>query len=124
MEFKNTEEAKTLIRQFASLAYADGEFDPRERKLIEQLGRRKGLTEQDIYHAIESCRNDDSASLKKINAGLAFVVNLFRVALADGEISTEEISKIISILEDAGYTQRQAKELVIVAQKHLPERAN
>lgn len=98
-----TQEIKSHLNNLVTLAYTDGKFSHAEKKLIFEVGRRRGLSQEQIKEVIKNEKNipfqmPDSED-KKLNQ----VCELAEMLIASGRTTEEEIDTCIEMVERLGF---------------------
>ncbi len=114
------DELLTFTRAMANVAAADGRVTDEERYELENLIRGIGLSPTDErVLAIVNAEFEKPSSLTDIVKGLstremkaALLRMLVEVSCADGEVASEERSKVLEAARDFGYDPQVAEDLI------------
>ncbi|MDR2125635.1 MAG: TerB family tellurite resistance protein [Prevotellaceae bacterium] len=90
---------------------SDTEVHPKELELLYQIGKEKGISEQDIQNAILSPNNFVSADLLNDDEKIEHLFDLARMAWADGVLDDREIQSMNSACKRLGFLEEYVDEI-------------
>lgn len=111
---------KQLFLNLITIAYADGIVNTQEKQALYKLGVKYGYSQLEIDEELQK----KVVSIHKINnltsaEKTTQVLELFRIALADGKIDDSEVMVLHRLLYSLGYSKEEVNELISVARKAI-----
>ena len=90
---------------------SDTEVHPKELELLYQIGKEKGISEQDIQNAIFSPNTLLSAVSLNDNEKIEHLYDLARMAWADGVLDDTEIESMRAACKRLGFAEDYVVEI-------------
>ena len=102
---------KKMFLGLCQMVLADGEVHPKELELLYQIGKVRGISEEDIQRTIFSpqtfLKTEDLNDEEKIE----FLYNLARMAWADDELDDSEIETLQKTSKWLGFSEENVVEI-------------
>ncbi|EIC23514.1 TMEM43 family protein [Thiorhodovibrio frisius] len=97
--------------ELAKLVFADGQFDPKEEKFLRDWSRKQGWNDAHFATMLAKAKDMGSAGPPSRIASEEHLKTLIRLALADGNLSREELKSIEHAGKRLGYDQKRIARL-------------
>jgi len=115
-----------VIRAACCIAGLDAHIHDEERRLLEQLAHQVGVGRASLEAMIDRGRSDRTFYEKQFKLFRgdpeAAMKVLFTIAMADGELSTDERVILQHFAEAVGLSTEQYDQLLTAAEKQMQER--
>ncbi|HEY8933688.1 MAG TPA: TerB family tellurite resistance protein [Cyclobacteriaceae bacterium] len=83
---------KSYVKNLIMIAMADGQIDDEEWQLLTELGKRIGLTEEEIIHVRDNQESITFHPPKNYDDRVQQIRDLVAIMTIDGEINEKELS--------------------------------
>jgi len=118
-------DAELSLAVLSRIVWADGEAHKKERKALSRLGKRWGLTQQQMQEAFESAR-DGNVELPIPDTreeSNVYMKQLIHVSLADGRLSSEEQRLLYDYGQRMDYTKSEVRHAIAREKRELYQEA-
>ncbi len=106
-DHQDKKQDKEHFMDLIQVASADGVVDKTESEMLHRLGKKKGFTDPEIDHLIESksstAYNPPSDYFKRFNQ----IYEIVKMILADGEIDETEMRLANKLATKTGFTESE-----------------
>ena len=90
---------------------SDSEVHPKELELLYQLGKDKGITEQEIQAAVFSPNNLFSSESLTDDQRITYLFNMAQIAWADGKLDDKEKETLYNTSKRFGFPEEYIVEI-------------
>ena len=97
--------------ELAQLAMSDAKFGDEERAFLKEWGRKHGWSESKFEEMVDKAGQRRGAEQSEVSND-QHLMNLIRIALADGSLSQYEIKTIRATAENLGYDNATIREMM------------
>jgi|GEM_PF-5820465 len=108
-----------MFRQLVAIAKADGTMEEREATVLRSLGNRFGFSAEKIEAMFGETISMPVFAIINTSERFSHLMNVFRIAIADGVIKDKEIESIKKLMIALGYPQDHSEELIELAIKQV-----
>ena len=105
------ENLKKLFLELYQMILSDSEVHPKELELLYQLGKDKGITEQEIQAAVFSPNNLFSSESLTDDQRITYLFNMAQIAWADGKLDDKEKETLYNTSKRLGFTEKYIVEI-------------
>jgi hypothetical protein len=109
--------------ELAKLVFSDGRFDPKEEKFLRKWSRKEGWDGARFTEMLAKAKEMSSGGPPSLAASEEHLKNLIRLALADGHLSSSELSTIQHAAKRLGYDQGRIARLTQQVQQLASQKA-
>ena len=105
------ENLKKLFLELYQMILSDSEVHPKELELLYQLGKDKGITEQEIQAAVFSPNNLFSSESLTDDQRITYLFNMAQIAWADGKLDDNEKETLYNTSKRFGFPEEYIVEI-------------
>jgi len=105
------ENLKKLFLELYQMILSDSEVHPKELELLYQLGKDKGISEQEIQAAVFSPNNLFSSESLTDDEKITYLYNMAQIAWADGKLDDKEKETLYNTSKRLGFTEKYIVEI-------------
>jgi uncharacterized tellurite resistance protein B-like protein len=118
-------DAELSLAVLSRIVWVDGEAHKKERKALSRLGKRWGLSQQQMQDAFESARDGDVElpipdTREEANV---YMKQLFHISLADGRLSSEEQRLLYDYGQRMNYTKSEVRHTIAREKREMYQQA-
>ncbi|MDR2065411.1 MAG: hypothetical protein LBP85_06870 [Prevotellaceae bacterium] len=115
------EKSKKMFLGLYQMILSDTEVHPKELELLYQIGKEKGVSEEDIQKAILSPNNIISSEHLNDDEKIEYLYNLARIAWADGILDENEIKTLQNASKRLGFAEEDVETIAQFLLDHAHE---
>ena len=105
------ENLKKLFLELYQMIISDSEVHPKELELLYQLGKDKGISEQEIQAAVFSPNNLFSTESLSDDEKITYLYNMAQIAWADGKLDDKEKETLHNTCKRLGFSEEYVPEI-------------
>lgn len=105
------ENLKKLFLELYQMIISDSEVHPKELELLYQLGKDKGISEQEIQAAVFSPNNLFSTESLSDDEKITYLYNMAQIAWADGRLDDKEKETLHNTCKRFGFAEEYVAEI-------------
>jgi DnaJ-domain-containing protein 1 len=114
------EKNKQLFLGLYQMVLSDAEVHPKELELLYQIGKEKGISEEDVQKALFSPNSLVSSTDLNDDEKIEYLYNLAQIAWADGHIDDKEKETLQNTTKRLGFAEEYVTEITdfLLSQAH------
>ncbi|MDR2621994.1 MAG: hypothetical protein LBC48_05365 [Dysgonamonadaceae bacterium] len=107
------QKSKNLFLGMYQMILADTEVHPKELEVFYQIGKERGITEEEIQQALFSPNNLISSENLSDDERIEYLYNLARIAWADDVLDEKEIETLQNASRRLGFTEKNVEKITM-----------
>jgi uncharacterized tellurite resistance protein B-like protein len=112
---------KDLFSQLVKVSKADGKIEFKEEKQLYNIGRRCGLTEEEIEKIIQNKEISEYIAPMELQKRFEHLYQVIKIVLADNEIDESEIKMVRYFAKSAHFTDAEIDKVLPLLLHGIPE---
>jgi uncharacterized tellurite resistance protein B-like protein len=112
------QKSKSLFLGLYQMILAYAEVHPKELAVLYQIGKERGVTEEEIQQALFSPNNLISSEDLSDDERVEYLYNLARIAWADDDLDEKEIETLQNASKRLGFAEENVEEITTFLLEH------
>jgi uncharacterized tellurite resistance protein B-like protein len=105
--------SKRLFLELYQMVLADTEVHPKELEVLFQIGKERGVSEEEIQKILFSPNSFISSEDLSNDEKIEYLYNLARIAWADGQLDDREKETLQNTSKRLGFAEENVKEITM-----------